>query len=29
MQRKLLSSNEMDSEAMGVNKNVDQPMDVA
>jgi hypothetical protein len=29
MQRKLLSYNEMDSEAMGVNKNVDQPMDVA
>ncbi|KAJ6861754.1 protein REVEILLE 6-like [Populus alba x Populus x berolinensis] len=27
--RKLLSSNEIDSEAMGVNKNVDQPMDVA
>jgi hypothetical protein len=29
MQRKLLSYNEMDLEAMGVNKNVDQPMDVA
>ncbi|KAL9344150.1 hypothetical protein Peur_064581 [Populus x canadensis] len=27
--RKLLSYNEMDLEAMGVNKNVDQPMDVA